>query len=90
MVANFQIADAGTDFLNDRAAFVAEDCRKNSFRVFARQRECIRVTDTRCDVSQQNFALFRSVKFDFFNFERFACFPGDSGTILKFCSQYRW
>ena len=82
MIAGLDALDARADLFDDRAALMTEHGGKQSFRVLARQRECIGVADAGGDVSQQYLAFLRAVKVDLLDFQRLACFPGDCGTRL--------
>ena len=80
MVALLDRGDAGTDVDHDAGALVAEDRGKQPFRIGARQREFVGVTDAgRLDLDQ-HFALARAFEVDGCDFERFTGGKGDSGT----------
>jgi hypothetical protein len=68
------------DFLYDRTTFVAEDSGEDPFRVLARQRERIRMTNTACHISKHDFPGSWPLKVQHFNLKRFAGFEGNGGT----------
>ncbi len=88
MVANFQAFHTFPDFFDHRTTFMAKHRRKYAFGILTGQRECVGMTNTGGDVSQQNLTFFRAVNIDFFNFEGFAGFPGNCSTRLHFFCPY--
>ena len=60
VVADGDRGDARADLLHHCAAFVAQDCRKQAFGVFAGERECIRVAHSGRNVSQEYLAGLRN------------------------------
>ena len=79
MITRFDRADARTHFLDDRAAFVPEHGREQAFWVVAGQSERIGMANAGRDVADQDLALPGSVKVERFDFQWFACCPGDGG-----------
>ena len=61
---------------------MSEHGGEDAFRIFAGQREGVSVADTRGDVAQQYFTLLRAIQIEHFDFEWFACFPGNGSTCL--------
>jgi len=58
---------------------MTEDSRERAFRVFARQRKRIGVTDPAGVHLQQDFTLTRTLDLDFFNLKGCLRFPRDRG-----------
>jgi len=67
MIAGLNPSDTFANLQNDGAAFMAHDGREDSFRIFSRKRESIRMTDTGGFYVEQDLATFRSLYIDFFN-----------------------
>src|SRR4029079_14241941 len=84
MVAWLDAGDAGTDFLDDTAAFVTEDYREHAFGVGAGQCEGVGVTNARGDDANEHLAGLRTLQIDFLDAQWFACFPGDRSTRFHF------
>jgi hypothetical protein len=74
--------DALADVDHDAGAFVAEDRRKQPFRVSARQREFIGVTDPgRLDLDQ-HFAFAGPLELNSRHFQRLSSSDGDGGANI--------
>ena len=58
MIAALNPSDAFANLQNDGAAFMAHDGGEDSFRVFSRKRESVRVADTGGFYVEQNPPLF--------------------------------
>ena len=80
VVSHCNAGDPGADLLDHRAALVTEDGGKETFGVFPGQRERIGVTNAGSDITHQHLTLLRAGDVDFFDFQWFACFPGDCGS----------
>ena len=86
MIAFFQRGDARADIDHDAGALMAEDGRKQAFRVGARQREFVGMADAgRLDLDQ-HFAGARAVELDRHDFEWLACLHGNGGAYVHCCS----
>jgi len=75
-------SDARANFFDDGTALVPQDGGKNAFGIFARERERIGVADASRDISEQDLAGLGSLQVEHFDFERFACFPGNGSACL--------
>jgi hypothetical protein len=84
MIACLDTGNSGADFLDYRAALMAEYCRENTFRIFAGECKCIGMAYTCGDISQQDLTVMRPLDIDFFYFKSLARFPGDSSTCFHF------
>ena len=82
MITDCYGGNAVPDLLDNGTAFVSQDGRKQTFGVFARKRECIGMTNTGCDIPQQDFAGLRAVQFDLLDFQWFSRLPGDCCACL--------
>ncbi|MNT35089.1 hypothetical protein D3C72_1711030 [compost metagenome] len=82
MIAHCNRSDAFTHRLDDGAAFVPQDRRKDTFRVRAGQGVGIGVADTAGDNAQQHFASLGHGHVDFDDLQRFLGLEGNSGTGL--------
>ena len=82
MVAFFHRSDAGAGLDDDARAFVAQNGRKQAFRVGARQREFIGMTDAGCPDFDHDFAGARAVELDGRDFERLARRKGNGGANI--------
>src|SRR5471030_970602 len=80
VVAYFQRRHAGTDFLDNAAALVAKDHRKQSLRIGAGQGERIGVAYPGRDDAHEYFTDLGSSDIDLLDRKRLASFPGDGGT----------
>jgi hypothetical protein len=82
MVAHCHVADAAADGLDDGAALMAENDRKQPFGITARQGVGIGVADAGGDVANQHLAGARFGHVDFDQFERASRGKRDGGTAL--------
>ena len=82
MVADGHRGHTFADFLDDRAALVAEHGGKNTLRIFTGQRECIGVADAGCDIPKQDLACFGPVEFQGLDLQRLTRLPGDRGACF--------
>ena len=67
MVADFQAGHALANRLNDTAAFMAQNRRENTFRIFTRQRKGIGMTHARGDNLDPHFTGLRWCNLNLFN-----------------------
>ncbi len=82
MVALADALHPGADFDDDARALVAENRRKQTFRVRAGQGEIVGVANAgRLDLDQ-NLAFTRAFEIDLGDFERLSCGDGDGGAGL--------
>jgi len=77
VVVFFQRLDAGAHVDDDAGAFMAQDRRKNTFRVGAGQGVIVGMADTGRFQFDQHFALARAGKVDFFDGQGRAGAPGN-------------
>src|SRR5690606_6783586 len=70
VIADLHARDALADFLDDAAAFVAENRRERALRIVARQRIRVGVADARRHDAHENFALLRPLEVDLFDAQR--------------------
>ncbi len=77
MVTRDDGSHAWANLFNDSPAFVAEDDRKLSFRIISREGKGIGVADAAGHHAQQHLPCLGAHHINFFDYQRFACFPGD-------------
>ncbi|MNE13881.1 hypothetical protein D3C80_1067320 [compost metagenome] len=82
MIALLQRGDAGADIDDDACAFMAENGRKQAFRVRAREGEIVGVADPGGLDLDQHFAGLRAVELNRHHFQRFTCLNGNSGADI--------
>ena len=82
MIARFEALYAGATFDHFATAFVAENCGKDAFRIFARQGEGVGMADAAGDDFQQHFAFARAFDVNFFNRQGLFGCPGNSGSCF--------
>ena len=82
MIAFFQRFHARAYIDDDTRAFMAQDRRKNPFRIGAGPRELVGMANT-CGLNlNQNLALTRAVQFNSFDTQRLPRLKGHGGTRL--------
>src|SRR6056300_1246583 len=69
VITDLEAGYAGSDFTDNPGAFMPEDCWKNSFRIGARLRKFVRVTNTGCHDFNEDFASTRSFYIHFTYFK---------------------
>ena len=84
MIADFDAANAGADFLDYRATLMTEYCRENTFRVFAGERKCIGMANACRDIAQHDFAVLRPVHIDFFYLQEACLLPRQQQHAFSF------
>ena len=72
MIAGLHRCHAGSDLADDAGALMAEDGRKDAFRIGARERELVGVADAGGHDLDEDFAGLRTVKLYGRNLQRFA------------------
>ena len=77
MVSDFDATDSLAYFFNNCSAFVSKDGGKNAFRIVSGKRECVCVTDSGGNVSDQHFSGFRSFEINHIYLQRLSSFPGN-------------
>jgi hypothetical protein len=82
MISLFDAGHVLPDINNDARALMSQDRWEDAFRVGARQREFVRVTDTSGFHFHQDLTFPWPVQLDGFNGKRFTRFMGDSGACL--------
>ena len=82
MIALLHAGDAAADIDHDARAFMAEDRRKQSFGIGARQGEFIGVADAGGLDLDQHFAFARSLELDGCYIQRLACGGGNGGANI--------
>ena len=80
MIALAYARDVPADLDHNPAAFVAENRGKDALRVIAGEREGVGMAHAGRLDPHQDFSGLRPLDVDFFQLQRFAGFPGDSGT----------
>jgi hypothetical protein len=83
VVACLHAGDAGTDLDDHACALMTENGGKQPFRIGARQREVIGVTDARRLDLDQHFAGARTLEIDLDDLQRLSCLEGDGGTSFQ-------
>jgi hypothetical protein len=82
MVALLDAGHAGADIDHDARALMAEDCREDAFRVGARERELVGVTDAgRLDLDQ-HLAIPRTFEVYLHDLQRFSGSDGHGGACF--------
>ena len=84
MVARFQAGDTGAYLQHHTGAFMAQNGGEHALRIGARQGKFIRMANAGGLDFHQNLTGFRAFKVHFHNFQRFACFYGNSGSCTHF------
>ena len=84
VIAGLDARDAITDLFDDAAALVAEYGRKRAFRIAARQRIGVGVTDACSDDPYERLARFRPFYVDLLDRQRLTGFPRDRGSRFHF------
>ncbi len=82
MVADRERLDAGPDRLDDARALVAENRRKEAFRIVAREREGVRVAHARRREPHEALALLRPLELDHVDLQGLPGFDGDGSFDL--------
>ncbi len=88
VIADLHGRYAGTDFLDDAAAFMPEYRRERAFGILPRQRESIRMAYAGRNEPYQNLTCFRPLQIDFFDRQRFTRFPSNCGSGLHEISPF--
>ena len=86
MVAFLEACHPLADIDDDSGALMAQDRRKDAFRIGARQRELVGMTDTGRLHFDQHFAFARPFQVHFHDFKRLACGYGNGGACFHIFS----
>ena len=89
MITFLHAGDALADVDHDARAFMAEDRRKQSFRIGAGQCEFIGVTDAGRLDFDQHLALARSFELNSRYFQRLSASDGDGGANIHGIPRWR-
>ena len=89
MIARLHTRHARAHLAHDARPFMAEDGGKEAFRIGARKRERVGVTDAGRSDLDQHFSRMRTFQVDIGDGERFAGFPGDGGFCLHWLAPGR-
>jgi len=82
VVAGLDAGDAGADFDDDAAAFMAEHGREDAFRIIAAERERVGVADAGRGDLHQHLARLGRRDVDFDDLQRLARFEGNGRTAF--------